>query len=159
PPQGVAEDIIAFINFVAESGSESALSTFVDTLLDDSETPLAWIRPLTSRLSPEARRAILPRVIKRDGDVFETTLAIADNFLGEFPFAALSATPILSALPAMFQKAVDDNDPERTIAARQIDLILPRIGLLLDAQGARAMLSRLADLGLSPPEPRLEMLL
>jgi len=94
----------------------------------------------------------------RDSDLFETALVIAGDRLGQAPLTALTASSTYPMLRAQAEAATKGDDAGWRAASGALDVLLPRIGLLLDAPGARVILEQLGAWGLSPAEPRLDML-
>jgi hypothetical protein len=94
----------------------------------------------------------------RDGDMFETTLGIAGEAMGKAQLAALTASTNYAILVSNVTALARGEDAGRAAATRILELLLPRIGLLLDAPGARVLLDQIAAWGLSPADPRLDML-
>jgi len=62
-------------------------------MLADADVSLVYTRPLGPRLSTEERCSLLARIMERDTDPFETTLALMGRTLGEAPLSALLASP------------------------------------------------------------------
>jgi hypothetical protein len=157
-PAGAPEDVLAFCAFVAETGSNDAVRALTAAMLDETEMPFAAIRPLVARMTQGERRAMMPAAAKRDADLFETMLTMADGTLGTIPLEMLTASPSF----AVFRGALDEGnaeEPAKAAAARhRLDIVLPRLGLLLDAAGARSLLDRILASGFSPADPRLDLL-
>jgi hypothetical protein len=127
-------------------------------MLDDEAFPLAHARPLGARLTPEERRALLPRIIRRDADVFETTLALAGRALGEAPLPALLASPGYAALTSAVEAAGVEDEAQRRAADAVLEPALSRVALLAAAPAATDLLTRLTGSGLSSVDPRLDLL-
>lgn len=157
-PDGAPEDTLAFVTCAATTGSDAAVRALLEQLLEDKETVAALSRPLAERLTAAERSAVLQRMVARDNDMLEVTLSIAGPSLGRVPLAALTAAPSYSALKANIKAFGDGDDAGRTAATHRLDRLLPNVGLLLDPPGARALLEQIAAWGLSPADPRLDML-
>lgn len=157
-PAGTAEDVDAFVQMVAATGSHRARRALLDHMLDDEASPLAHIRRLGSRLSREEQRALQARIMKRDAEMFETTLALMSRALGEAPLPALLASPGYAALMSAVEAARGDDEAQRRAADVILDTALSRIALLAAAPAATALLARLTASGLSPADPRLDLL-
>lgn len=157
-PEGATGDVMDFIACVGATGSIAAVRALVERLLDDRDAPVASLLPLAERLAQGERDELLPRAISRDGDLFETSLAIAGTSLGKAPLAALLASPNHAALEHNVKVLVRGDDAGRAAALHVLDQLLPRVGLLLDGAGARTLLDQITAWGLSPAEPRLDLL-
>lgn len=157
-PEGGPPELSDFVTCAAATGSDAAVSALMEQLLENKEAPVALLRPLAERLEPEDRNTLLPRLVARDNDMFETTLHIAGGSLGQTPLAALAASPNWAALKSNVKTIASGDDAGRAEAARTLDLLLPRMGLLLDPPGALALIDQVSAWGLSPAEPRLDML-
>lgn len=157
-PDGAITDVADFTMCVGATGSIPAVHALIERLLEDKDAPAALLPPLAERLPPSEREAMLPQVMSRDGDLFESTLAIAGTSLGKVPLAALVASPNYTTLERNVKGLVRGDDAERTAALHILDQLLPRVGMLLDGSSARALLGQVTAWGLSPAEPRLDML-
>jgi hypothetical protein len=157
-PTGVAEDIAAFVQMVAATGSDTARRMLLDRMLAEADFPLVHGRPLGPRLSTEERRALLPRIMERDTDMFETTLALMGRTLGEAPLSALFASPGYAALMDTVEAAVRGDEAKRLHAAKTLEATLNRIALLIDAAAAAELMTWLTASDLSPADPKLDML-
>lgn len=157
-PDGPFPDVMDFASCVAATGADEAVRSLVEQVLASKDAPVAAVRPLAERLAPAERSAILARLMARDGDMFETTLGIAGEAMGKAPLAALTASTNYAILVSNVTALARGEDAGRAAATRILELLLPRIGLLLDAPGARVLLDQIAAWGLSPADPRLDML-
>jgi hypothetical protein len=157
-PDGATADVRDFVTCAAATGSDAAVRALFEQLLEDKGSPATLLLPLAERLTPTERSTLLPRLMARDNDLFETTLSIAGASLGEVPLAALTASRSYAALQSNVEILARGEDATRDEAARTLELLLPRVGLLLDAPSARALLERIATWGLSLAEPRLDLL-
>lgn len=157
-PDGAFHDVLDFVGCVAATGSDAAVRALVGPLLDANDAHAAAVRPLMERLSAEERRVWLPRIVARDIDMFETTLAIAGQALGQETLSTVSASPNYATLKSSVEAYAHGDDAGRAAATRTLDILLPRLGLLLDTPSARALLDEVTSWGLSPAEPRLDML-
>jgi uncharacterized protein DUF5691 len=157
-PSGTAEGIEAFVQMVAATGSDDARHMLLDRMLDDADFSLAYARPLGPRLSTHERRAILPRIMERDSDMFVTSLALMGRTLGEAPLSALLASPGYAALTSGVEAALRGDEAQRSQAAKSLEATLNRIALLIDAAAAAELMTRLTASDLSPADPKLDML-
>jgi hypothetical protein len=157
-PEGVLEEVDAFVTMVATSGSDASCEALLQSMLDDAKTSFAYACPLAPRLSMERRRMASVLALKRDNDSFDTTLAFAGAALGVAPYDALLASPGYGCIRAAVEGSLAVQGSARAQFEQALNLSLPRIGLLLDAPGARALLEQITAWGLSPAEPRLDML-
>src|SRR5262245_10259413 len=156
-PAGALADACDFAACVAATGSDAAVRALTEHVLESGEAAATLLLPLAGRLTAAERSALVPRLMARDADLFETTLLVGGE-LGQAPLAALTASPNYTTLRSEVDAAANGADAARSGAARVLDLLLPRIGLLLDAASARALLAQITAWGLSPAEPRLDML-
>ena len=157
-PTGVAEDIAAFVEAVAATGSDAARRMLLDRVLADADFPLLHARPLGPRLSTEERRALLPRIMEGDTDMFDTTLALMGRTLGEAPLSALLDSPGYAALLDSIEAALRGDEAKRPPATKTLEATLNRIALLIDAAAAAELMTRLTASDLSPADPKLDML-
>ena len=113
-----------------------------------TDFPLVHARPLGPRLSAEERRALLPRIMERDTDMFETTFALMGRTLGEAPLSALLASPGYAALMDAIEAALRGDEAKRPHAAkRRSEHALNRIALLIDAPAAADLMARADGVG------------
>jgi hypothetical protein len=157
-PAGAPDGVEAFVQMVAATGSDRACRTLLDKMLDDAAFPLAHARSLGPRLRAEERRALQPRIMKRDAETFETTLSLMGRALGEAPLPALLASPGYAALTGAVEAAGGEDEAQRQPADSILETMLNRVALLAAAPAAAALLARLAAAGLSPADPRLDLL-
>jgi hypothetical protein len=158
PPEGTADGIVAFVQMVATTGSDAARAALLDCVLADDAAPVSHLRAIAPRLSAQERRALAPRIMARDTDELETTLVIAGRELGAAPLSALQASPAYGSLSKLFENARDGADGKRTLENAMLSAALNRIALLLDAAGAAEMVARAVSWGLSPADPKLDLL-
>lgn len=148
-----------FADHVAATGSDGAVRVLLEYLLakKDRLSASACVR-LVDRLTATERKAVVPRIMAQDDDMFYTTLAIAGDSLGHAPIEALLVSPNCAALQPSVEASVQGADFGQERGAPMLHLLLPRIGLLLDAPSARSFLDQVIAWGLSPADPRLDML-
>jgi len=157
-PAGAPDGVEAFVQMVAATGSDRACRTLLDQMLDDGAFPLAHARSLGPRLKAEERRALQSRIMERDAETFETTLAFVGRVLGEAPLPALLASPGYAALTSAVEAAHGEDDARGQPADALLETMLTRVALLADAPAAVTLLARLTAAGLSPADPRLDLL-
>jgi hypothetical protein len=157
-PAGASEGLDAFVQMVAATGSDRACRMLLDHMLDDEAFPLAHARPLASRLTREEQRALQRRIMMRDTEMFETTLALTGRALGEAPLSALLASPAYSALMSAVEAACGEDEARRRDAEPILETALSRLALLAATPAAAALLERLTASGLSPADPKLDLL-
>ena len=157
-PAGAPDGVEAFVQMVAATGSDRACRMLLDRMLDDGDAPLACHRPLVSRLTREERRAMQPRIMKRDDEMFETTLALMGHALGDAPLSALLASPSYATLMNAVAAARGEDEAQRRAADAIIETALSRLALLANAPAAAALPAHLTASGLSPADPRLNPL-
>jgi hypothetical protein len=157
-PNGSPDGIEAFVQMVAATGSEEARRQLLDQMLEDADMPLRQAQPLGPRLTTTERRTLLPRIMQRDTDAFDTTLALMGRNLGEAPLAALLASPGYAALENTVNAALSGEDAQRAAAGNVLDAMLSRVALLVTAAAAAELAKRLTAAGLSAADPKLELL-
>jgi hypothetical protein len=157
PPDGPADGIDSFLQMMAATGSDAALRALLNGMLADDSTPVSHLRALTSRLSAAERRTLLPEIMARDAEGLETTLAIAGRELGAIPIAPLLASPTYTALSRLLDQ-LNVDDPHRAANNTALGAALNRIALLLDAPGAAELVARVGIWGVSPADPKLDLL-
>ena len=157
PPDGPADGIEAFAQMMAATGSDAALRALLSGMLTDDSTPVSQLRLLTPRLLATERQALLPKIMARDAEGLETTLAIAERELGAMPIAPLLASPTYIALSRLLDQ-LNVEDPLRASRNTALGIALNRIALLLDAPGAADLVARVGIWGLSPADPKLDLL-
>jgi hypothetical protein len=157
-PDGAPDDLAAFVQMVGASGSDRACRALFDRILDDNDFPFAHARPLGSRFSAEERRALLPRILKRDSEGFETTLALMGHDLGHAPLSAALASPSFAALMKTVDAARSEDPSTHLPAEALLEATLLRLGFLVDAAAATQLIERLIAAGRSPVDPKLDAL-
>ena len=157
-PIGIAEDIAAFVQMVAATGSDAARRMLLDRMLADADVSLVYTRPLGPRLSTEERRSLLARIMERDTDAFETTLALMGRTLGEAPLAALLASPSYALLIDTVETAVRGEEEKRPQATEILEAMLNRVALLVDAAAAAELITLLTASDLLAADPKLDLL-
>lgn len=151
-------ELHAFVAMTAETGSDEAVRALLANLMREREASLATLLPLTTRLTVAERTALLPDLMQLDGHQFEASLEIAGDALGAVPLSALAASPSNNAIRANVEAAAGADANMRRNAMAILEHLLPRVGLLLDQAGAKALVLQVTSLGLSPAEPVLDML-
>jgi hypothetical protein len=157
PPEGGPDGIVAFAQMVATTGSDTMLRALLQILLADAASPTGALQALAARLSAEERRALLPQIMARDNDDLETTLDIAGREFGATPIAPLLASPTFTSLSRLLD-SLNVEDPHRAAKNTALGTMLNRIALLLDAPSAADLIARLGIWGLSPADPKLDLL-
>ena len=157
-PDGTEEGISDFVLMVAMTGSDQARRQLLDRMMEEAAFPFAHARPLGPRLSPEERRSILPSALMRDGDLFGTTLILMGSTLGEAPLSALEKSPGYAALEDALASLPKADDRTRPTIEATLETALTRIAFLADAAAAAEIMRRTTSRGLSPADPRLELL-
>ncbi len=157
-PVGAADGIDALVQMVATTGSRDAARRLLDLILEDASLPLAHARPLAPRLTAQERRSLLAPIIKRDADLFGTSLALMGPMLGEAPLAALLASPGFAALKSAIEAARTGDEAQRAATSARADSALRRVALLITASAATELIARLRGLGFSPADPKLDAL-
>jgi hypothetical protein len=157
-PDGAPGDLAAFVHMVAASGSNRACRALLNRILDDNDFPFAHAWPLGSRLKADERRALLPRILKRDAESFETTFMLTGRDLGQAPLSALLASPSYATLMKTVEAARSDDPSKHLLAEALLEVMLFRIGFLVNAAAAAELIERLIAAGRSPVDPKLDAL-
>lgn len=157
-PELQFDELHGFVAMTAETGSDEAARALLKHLMQEREPLLAALMPLTARLTPVERVALLPDLMRLDGRLFEETLWIVGDEVGSTPLATVAGSPSYNVLRANVEAAAGADDNARRDAMTKLEQALPRVSLLLDAAGAKALLADIATWGLSPAEPVLDML-
>ncbi|UPT62544.1 MAG: DUF5691 domain-containing protein [Hyphomonadaceae bacterium JAD_PAG50586_4] len=157
-PEVAFPEALDFVACVAATGSDASVAALLSHMLEDKATPVIALRPLVERISAGERKALLPAIAGRDADMFDTALGVAGGALGQAPLAALMEAPSFEILRTNAEIFARGEDASRTAATNILNLMLPRMGLLIDVPGARELLAQMTALGLSPADPRLDML-
>lgn len=156
-PDGAPDGLDAFLRMMAATGSDAAVRALVNGMLADESTPVSYLRALAPRLSAAERKPLLPKIMARDADGLQATLDIAGRDLGAMPIAPLLASSTYTALSQLLDQ-LNAEDPQRTSRNAALGTVLNRIALLLDAPGAAYLTARLGFRGLSPADPKLDLL-
>jgi hypothetical protein len=143
---------------VATTGSDAAPRALLDCMLADDAAPASHLQAIAPRLSAQERQALVPAIMARDTDDLETTLIIAGRELGAVPLSAMQASQAYRSLGNLFEAARDEADGKRTHENAMLGAALDRIALLLDAPGAADLAARTVSWGLSPADPKLDLL-
>ncbi|WP_119302776.1 DUF5691 domain-containing protein [Dongia deserti] len=157
-PAGVEDGIAEFVQMIGATGSDEARRLLLDRMVHDTDFPFAHARWLGPRLTPTERRAVLSPVLVRDPNLFETTVVLMGSTLGEAPISALEKSPGYAALESSIASVLEADDKTRTTIEPMLESTLNRVALLADARAAAELISRVTSRGLSPADPRLELL-
>jgi hypothetical protein len=159
PPEGEALTIAALAGQVAATGSEAARLALLDACLAAGEAPHPVIQPLAEKLPAEERARRLAAVMALEPHVvFHTTSLFAGDVLGAAPLSALSGAPGYRRLTEALRDQAAGQDAVRAQADAQLKAALASLGLLLDAAGAQSLIQTCVAAGLSPADPRLDLL-
>lgn len=159
-PVGDGEQVGAFVTMVAQTGSEPARRALLDQVLVDKDVALTFAVPLVSRATLGERRERMAAVLaKEDSVAFAETLTVAGDCLGSTTWAAITAAPAYKTLRAgPLRAAVEAEPKERALADQLLKSGLTSLGLLADASAACNLIDACVSAGLSPADPRLEIL-
>ena len=157
-PTGAPDGLGAFVHMVAATGRDRACRLLLDHILDDEAFPLQRAEPLGARLSIAERRALLPRILKRDDEMFQMGLALMGRALGEAPLSALIASPGYAALVSAVEAYRSEDPTQRLPAQATLETALLRVGLLADGPAAAELIQRLTAAGLFASDPKLDLL-
>jgi hypothetical protein len=158
-PDARPNDLAALVDMIASTGSDDAQRMLLGHFLDDSEVALELARPLGAHLGSAERHALLPHILQRDGDGFETSVALVGRDLGAASLTALLAAPGFTEIIRMATAAArGTEEAQAPDAAKQLDAMLTHVALLADAPAAAELIKRLTTLGFSPADPKLDLL-
>ena len=157
-PEGSATDLQDFVACVAMSGTEASIKSMIGLLMSDKSEVGGLLVPLVERLGDAARRELVASYSGRDSDLFATTFQLAGPALGQLPLKIASTSPSYLTIRSHVDALVKGPDKDLSAAENLLPAALLRLGLLLDGPGAAALLSYCVDRGVSPADPRLEML-
>ncbi len=152
-PAGVDTGIGAFAAMVAATGTPAQCRSLFAAILQDRDCPLAAARPLVPSLTRAEAAALLPALLQREeAPGFELAVELAGEALGQASMAELAGAPGYAALRAL-AGATEDK-----AAAMNLGHGLTGLGLLAQAPAARALVEIFLAAGLSPADPKLDML-
>lgn len=157
-PHGMPDEVAAFARMVAATAAEAACATLADLLIDDASMPITVLAPLAARLSLGERRARLAVLLKRDGGALDAVLAFLGPALGEVPFALIRTSGSFAALKDEVEAALRGAEAQQVPANAALEIQLNRLALLVDAAAAAALIEQLTKWGLSPADPKLDLL-
>jgi Family of unknown function (DUF5691) len=157
-PQGTPDEVADFVRLVAATGAEAACVTLADLLIDDASIPITVLAPLASRLPLGERRARLAPLFKRDGGALDAVLAFLGPALGEVPFALVRTSGSFAALKDEVEAVLRGAEAQQGQANAALEIQLGRLALLVDAAAAAALIEQLTKWGLSPADPKLDLL-
>jgi N-acetyl-beta-hexosaminidase len=157
-PHGTPDEIADFARMVAATGAAEACTTLADLLIDDMSTPIVVLSPLASRLPLGERRARLGPLLKRDGGSLDAVLAFLTPALGEVPFALIRTSGSFAALENEVDTALRGAEAQQAQATIALETQLNRLALLVDAAAAAILIEQLTRWGLSPADPKLDLL-
>jgi hypothetical protein len=153
-PAGEADAVAAFVGMAAATGSDAARRALLERLLEDRSWPLAFAAPLAERLPPAERIELLPAVLAADTESLDFARGFAGPALGTVSAKAFAAAAGAHAVTSALKSALAGEEP----ANRALRTLLFNLGYLLDAAGAADLLARCVAAGLSPADPKLEVL-
>ncbi len=157
-PVGAPDNLEAFAEMIATTGSDRAVHLLFAQAMENRDFPLARLHPLSRRLPAKDRRAALPQILKRDAEMFGTSLALMGGALGEAPLAAIVGSPSFAALQQAIEPASGEQI-ERFALHVNVEAALVRLGLLASSTAAEALVARLSAMGLSSADPKLSLLI
>lgn len=142
---------------VAETGSDASVAALAARVGTDTGLTPAVMAQVGSRLSPEARKDILPKILAADAPDFIASRTWAAGQFGRVPLKALTGTKPYAELRARVLQAAKSG------ASQTGDgYVLPNglfsLGLLADPAAAQAILADLAQAGLFAADPALGLL-
>jgi hypothetical protein len=152
-PAGAETGISAFTAAVAATGTQAQQRTLFAAILDDEDCPLAAARPVGPSLTRSETAAFLPRLLQReDSPGFELAVELAGEALGQASFAALAGAPGFAALSA------STGETENKATGMKLGAGLAALGLLAAPPAAQQIIEIYLGAGLSPADPKLDML-
>jgi Family of unknown function (DUF5691) len=158
PPVGDPFAIPAFVSQVALSGSDNSVRALAAHVLADPSL-LRHALLLAPRLSLGERRALLGQFVANDAGGFSMALAFMERDLGVATLDAVLASPAFAHVTNSLDIALGKTDNAQPAhATALLTTHLSHIGLILDARGARDLIAKLIERGLSPADPTLDVL-
>ncbi|MBY0565455.1 MAG: hypothetical protein K2P58_14895 [Hyphomonadaceae bacterium] len=158
PPAGEWGAIQAFVNQVALSGSDEVVRTLAGHVVESADL-LRCAPVLAQRLSLEERRTLLERILAHDAGGLSVTLAFMGRDLGVAALDAVLASPAFAQVTHCLDTALSKTDNAQPAHGNALLAThLNHLGLILDARGARDLVAKLAERGLSPADPKLDVL-
>lgn len=156
-PDGGPAELQAFVQAVAETGSQDACERLFALLLE-ADGGVGHVAPLADRVPEDRRVTALPQVIRSGSALFEEAVAFAGPALGAVALRSIASAPAWIALQRALADARGGDEAARNAADTHLSLALPRLGLLLDRSSARTVVDLCTAEGLSPADPRLDLL-
>jgi hypothetical protein len=158
PAEGETGVVLAFIELVAETGSDAARRSLLEALLA-ADGPAGLVLPLAARGGADERAALLPQAIGRETVAdFTVTRGFAGPLLGTASGQHLFAAPAWRALEALLRDSVRDNDKRPPQAEALLRTGLANLGLLADPAAAQRVIDTAVAAGFSAADPRLDIL-
>lgn len=157
PPTGDPTALRAFASQAALSGGDAAVRTLAGHFA--AEPILLPNAPLVAhRLSFKDRRALLNEILARDAGL-EVTLAFMGRDLGAATLDAFLASPAFVQLNDGLDAALTPADNAQAAQANaMLATHLAHLGLVLDAHASHDLIDKLTQRGLSPADPKLDVL-
>lgn len=139
--QGSPEEIEAAFSAICEAGLHGTAGEGLGEMLDRQ---------------PEAKRlALLARALERRNAAFDDHLSAMGAMIGRAPLKILRKTPVWAEAQELLAAEIKG---EQNTMANVLPGKLRTIGGVLDSAGAREALDEFARMGLSPADPRLDLL-
>jgi hypothetical protein len=157
-PEGSASDLQDFVACVATSGTEASVRSLIALLLAEKDAAGSLLVPLAERLTDPDQQALVASYSSRDTDLFATTFQLAGAWTGRLPLKSVAASPSYQTMSEHLDAIVRGAEKTMATAENLLPSALLRLGLLLESAGARALLAACVGRGMSPADPRLEML-
>ena len=152
-PAGVEPGIGDFTAMVAATGEPAQQRALFNAILEDRDCPLAAALPLSSGLTRVEAAALLPVLLQREESAgFERAVELAGEALGQAAFEELASAPGYAALRDLAGGTADK------ALGLKLGAGLAALGLLAEPGAARELIRIFAGAGLSPADPKLDML-
>jgi len=145
-----------FFDMVARTGSDDAIRSLMDRILESGEVQVHIIGSLLDRLTPADRWARLPAIMKQDDELMEAVLACARHRLGGLSLDVLSTSPQVKSLIAKIKEQAKSDKAGAYDHVLRPSLFI--LGLLADPQAASALIDTFIEAGLSRADAALLVL-
>lgn len=157
-PEGDTVALLAFVELVAETGSDAARRSLLEALLE-ADRPAGLVLSLATRASADERADLLPRAIARETAAdFAVTRGFAGPLLGTASGQQLFATQAWRTLEALLRDTARDSDKRSPQTETLLRVGLLNLGLLAEAAAAQRVIDAAVGTGLSAADPRLDVL-
>jgi len=146
----------AFAEMVAHTGEDTVQPIMAQRLMAANE--LDAMEPLIARLDPDDRFGLIKDALTVEGDRFELALDLSRPSLGTLEFAEIAKGKELASIIETIGELAKATDNTKWRNDQYVGSALRALGLLLDPQGADALIQHTTKAGLLSADPRLNLL-